>query len=112
MATIGETKIREGTTRYVQITCKDDEGQNFDFTGFTVQSFAKFGSNTTYLNTTIVDNIVSYEIPASISVGQSYGCVETRIFKDGDDDVFDVYEVRVPVLPSIKPDLTYHGEEA
>lgn len=111
MVEVGSIKIREGTTRYMQITCKNDNDEPFDFSDFDVQSFARFGRTEVYLPTIVVENILSYEIPAYISVGAVNGVVETRIFKHGDDDVFDVYEVKVSITPSVKPDLEPQEDE-
>ena len=79
-----------------------ETGGDFDFTGYTVQTFCSFGPKKQYVNTVIVDNIVSYEIPAAISVGTTSGICETRIFKD--DDVFEVLRINVKVHKSAKPD--------
>lgn len=96
--------IREGTTRYINITCKSREtGLAFDFTGFTVQTHLSFGSHQEYVNTVIVDNLVSYKIPAEISVGAMLGVCETRIFKNG--DVYEVLRINVTVKKAEKPDI-------
>lgn len=98
-----ELEIREGTTRYVNIACKSREtGENFDFTGYVVQTFLSFGPRKQYTNTAITGNLVGYEIPASISVGVKKGVCETRIFKDG--DVFEVLHINVKVYDAEKPD--------
>lgn len=98
-------QIREGTTRYVNITCKSREtGNNFDFTGFTVQTYLSFNEHAQYVPTTIVENLVSYKIPAAISLGAQLGIAETRIFKDG--DVYEVLRIRVSVKQAEKPDIT------
>lgn len=97
-------EIREGTTRYINITCRSKEtGLAFDFTGFTVQTHLSFGSRKQYVNTAIVDNLVSYKIPAEVSVGTMLGVAETRIFKDG--DVFEVLRINVTVRKAEKPDI-------
>lgn len=97
-------ELREGTTRYINITCKSKEtGGAFDFTGFTVQTFLSFGNAKQYVNTAIVDNLVSYKIPAEVSVGVKKGIAETRIFKDG--DVYEVLRLNVVVKKAEKPDL-------
>ena len=96
--------IREGTTRYINITCKSKEtGRAFDFTGFTVQTYLAFGAHKVYVNTAIVDNLLSYKIPAEVSVGTTFGVAETRIFKDG--DVYEVLRVNVEVKRAEKPDI-------
>lgn len=97
-------ELREGTTRYINITCKSKEtGGAFDFTGFTVQTYLSFGDTKQYVNTAIVDNLVSYKIPAEVSVGVKKGIAETRIFKDG--DVYEVLRLNVAVKKAEKPDL-------
>lgn len=97
-------EIREGTTRYINITCKDKKtGEPFDFDGFTIQTHLSFSHVKQYLATAIVGNIVSYEIPASASVGEQRGICETRIFKD--DDVFEVYRININVIKAEKPDI-------
>lgn len=97
-------EIREATTRYINITCKSKEtGNNFDFTGYTVQTHLHFGSIKQYVNTAIVGSLVSYKIPASISLGTRSGIAETRIFKDG--DVYEVLRINVTVRKADKPDL-------
>lgn len=98
-----ELEIREATTRYVNITCKDSEGNAFDFDGYTVQTYLSFGTNRGYVNTTIVDNIVSYKIPAEISLRTKSGVAETRIFKNS--DVYEVLRINVIVKKAEKPDL-------
>ena len=98
-----DLKIREGTTRYINITCKSREtGQAFDFDGYTVQTYLSFGNNQLYVTNTVVENVVSYKIPAEVSVGVNFGIVETRIFKNG--DVFEVLRVNVEVKKAEKPD--------
>ena len=96
--------IREATTRYINITCKSNEThQAFNFDGYTVQTYLAFGANKRYVNTAIVDNLISYKIPAEISLGVRSGIAETRIFKNG--DVFEVLRINVTVQPAEKPDL-------
>lgn len=100
--------IREATTRYINITCKSKEtGVAFDFGGFTVQTHLAFGANQQYAPTDIVGNIVSYKIPAAISLGSKNGTAETRIFKDG--DVYEVLRINVTVQKAEKPDLAPQG---
>ena len=95
--------IREATTRYINITCKSAEsGQDFDFGGYTVQTYLSFGGQGQYVESVIVGNLVSYKIPAGISLGARSGVAETRIFKDG--DVFEVLRILVTVEKAIKPD--------
>lgn len=96
--------IREATTRYVSITCKNKAtGEAFDFDGFTVQTHLAFGEQTRYVPSTVVGNLVSYKIPAEISLGVWRGTAETRIFKDG--DVFEVLRINVTVQKAEKPDI-------
>lgn len=96
--------IREATTRYVNITCKDKAtGEAFDFDGFSVQTHLAFGTNKQYVPTAIVDNLVSYKIPAEISLGVWRGTAETRIFKDG--DVYEVLRINIVVQKADKPDI-------
>lgn len=96
--------IREATTRYVNITCKNKAtGEAFDFGGFAVQTHLAFGEQTRYVPTTVVGNLVSYKIPAGISLGVWRGTAETRIFKDG--DVFEVLRINVTVQKAEKPDI-------
>lgn len=95
--------IREATTRYINITCKSAEtGQAFDFDGYTVQTFLSFRDNQQYVSTAIVDNLLSYKIPAEISVGARNGVAETRIFKNS--DVFEVLRINITVKKAEKPD--------
>ena len=99
-------EIREATTRYVNVTCKNKAtGQAFDFSGYTVQTHLSFGKNKRYVNTAIVGNLLSYEIPADISLGVRSGIAETRIFKNEDDDVFEVLRINVVVHKAYKPDI-------
>ena len=96
--------IREATTRYINITCKNKEtGEAFDFDGFIVQTNLAFGTKKQYVPTAIVDNLVSYKIPAEISLGVWRGTAETRIFKDG--DVFEVLRINVTVQKAEQPDI-------
>lgn len=97
-------EIREATTRYINITCKSKEtGQDFDFTDFTVQTHLAFTKKSQYVNTVIAGNIVSYKIPAEVSLGAKSGVAETRIFKDG--DVYEVLRINITVKKASKPDL-------
>lgn len=96
--------IREATTRYINITCKNKEtGEAFDFDGYTVQTHLDFGERKQYVPTTVVDNLVSYKIPAEISLGVWRGTAETRIFKNG--DVYEVLRINVTVQKAEKPDI-------
>ena len=95
--------IREATTRYINITCKSREtSEAFDFSGFTVQTHLTFGARKQYVENIIVDNLVSYKIPAEISLGARSGTAETRIFKDG--DVYEVLRINIAVQKAVKPD--------
>lgn len=105
MLTEKNIEIREATTRYINITCKSQEtGDDFDFEGFSVQTHLTFGARKQYVNTTIAGNIVSYKIPAEISLGSSGGVAETRIFKN--NDVYEVLRINVAVRKAQKPDTT------
>ena len=96
--------IREATTRYINITCKSKEtGKAFDFDGYTVQTHLRFGPKKQYINTVIVDNLVSYKIPADISLGAKNGIAETRIYKNG--DVYEVLRINITVQKADKPDI-------
>ena len=96
--------IREATTRYINITCKSKEtGQNFDFTDYVVQTFLAFGMRKEYVNTAIGGNLLSYKIPADISLGTKNGVAETRIFKNG--DVYEILRINIAVHKAAKPDL-------
>lgn len=96
--------MREATTKYINITCKNREtGEPFDFDGYTVQTHLSFGSKKQYVATTVVENLVSYKIPADISFGARNGIAETRIFKNG--DVFEVLRINITVFKADQPDL-------
>lgn len=104
-------EMREATTRYINITCKSREtGEAFDFAGFTVQTFLAFDTRrqhvSQYVQTAIVDSMVSYKIPAEISVGSTRGVAETRIFKNG--DVYEVLRLNITVRRAEKPDIVPH----
>ena len=102
-------ELREATTRFMQITCKDkNTGQNFDLTDYSVQTWISFGTQKAYVPTVIVGSMVSYESPAAMSLNERRGVAETRIFKDGDDDVFEVLRVNITVHKADKPDLVAH----
>ena len=97
-------EIREATTRYINITCKSREtGEAFDFTGYTVQTHLSFGEKRQYAPTVIIENLLSYKIPAEISLGARRGIAETRIFKN--DDVFEVFRFNIAVRKADQPDL-------
>lgn len=99
-----EIGLREATTRYIQIACKSREtGNEFDFDGYTVQTHLSFGTKKMYVPSVVVGNIVSYKIPAEISIGVYSGVAETRIFKNG--DVFEVLRINVFVSKASKPDI-------
>lgn len=97
--------IREGTTRYVQITCrdKDNAGRPFDFTDCRLQTYLEMGSTHSYLPTTVAGNIVCFTIPATASVGQSVGYSVTRAFRG--EDVVSIMEIEYEIVPSKKPDI-------
>ena len=96
--------LREATTRYVQITCKDRvTGQPFDLTGYDVQTWVSFGATKAYVPNAVVENIINYKIPAAMSLGAKRGVAETRIFKNG--DVFEVLRANITVYKADKPDL-------
>lgn len=96
-------EMREATTRYINITCKSKEtGEPFDFDGFTVQTFLDFGNRRQYVQSTVIENMVSYKIPAEASLGARSGIAETRIFKNG--DVYEVLRINITVKKADKPD--------
>ena len=96
--------MREATTRYINITCNNKQtGEPFDFDGYTVQTHLSFGSKRQYVATTVIENLVSYKIPADISYGARNGIAETRIFKN--DDVFEVLRINIAVFKADQPDL-------
>lgn len=92
----------EGTTRYEELTCKDQDGNDFDFSGYEIRTWLSFGGGM-YVPTVVAGNIVSYEIPAAASVGTTSAQAETRIFKDG--KVFEILRLRISVIKAKKPDL-------
>ncbi len=97
-------EMREATTRYMNISCKNRAtGEPFDFDGYDVQTWLSFGLRKEYVPNTIVENLVSYKIPAEISLGAKSGIAETRIFKNG--DVYEVLRVNVTVYKAGKPDI-------
>ena len=97
-------EIREATTRYIQITCKERQtGQAFDLTGYDVQTWINFGANKTYVPNAVVSNVINYKIPAAMSLGAKRGVAETRIFKN--NDVFEVLRANITVYKADKPDL-------
>lgn len=103
-------ELREATTRYMQIPCKDKEtGQDFDLMGYDIQTWIAFGTNKRYVPTVVAGNLVSYKIPADMSLNTRRGVAETRIFKDG--DVFEVLRVNITVYKAEKPDLEHHAPD-
>lgn len=85
MLTEFNVEIREATTRYIQITCKDRQtGQPFDLDGYDVRTWISFGANKAYVPNAIVSNVINYKIPASMSLNAKRGVAETRIFRNGD----------------------------
>ena len=101
-------ELREATTRYMQITCKDKlTGQNFDLTDYDIQTWIAFGGQKRYVPTVKAGSLVSYKIPAEMSLNARTGVAETRIFKDG--DVFEVLRVGISVYRAAKPDLEHHA---
>lgn len=105
MLTEFNVEIREATTRYIQITCKDRQtGQAFDLTGYDVQTWISFGANKAYVPNAVVSNVINYKIPAAMSLNAKRGVAETRIFKNG--DVFEVLRANITVYKADKPDLT------
>lgn len=95
-------ELVEGTTRYEELTCKDQDGNDFDFTGYDVRTWLSFGGGM-YVPTVVAGNIVSYEIPAAASVGCGKAKAETRIFKDG--KVYEILRLNIRIIPAEKPDL-------
>lgn len=97
-------EMREATTRYMNITCRNPvTNEPFDFDGYTVQTWVAFGTRNQYVPNTIVENLVSYKIPAALSLGAKAGLAETRIFKSN-GDVFEVLRVNISVHKAGKPD--------
>lgn len=102
-------ELREGTTRYVSIDCVNaNTGADFDFTGYSAQTWISFGDAGKYIPVAVVESTVSFKIPASDSIGKTQGVAETRIFKDN-DDVFEVIRMVINVRKASKPDITYHS---
>lgn len=102
-------EMREATTRYMNITCKDPvTGGAFDFSGYDVQTWVSFGVKQAYVANTIVENMVSYKIPAEMSKNEKHGIAETRIFRNG--DVFEVLRVNIAIYKAGKPDTEYRGQ--
>ena len=99
-------EMREATTRYMNILCKTEAGEPFDFTDYDVQTWVAFGANEIYVPNTIVENLLSYRIPPEVSLARRSGVAETRIFKAG--DVFEVLRVVISVNSAGKPDLEPH----
>lgn len=95
-------ELVEGTTRYEEITCKNQDGSEFDFDGYEIRTWMSFDGGM-YVPTVIAGNIVSFEIPASVSVGEKKANIECRIFKNG--KVYEVIRFKVNVIPAKKPDL-------
>lgn len=96
-------ELIEGTTRCEQINCKDQNGVDFDFEGYEVRTWLSFKDGM-YVPTIVVGSQLNYEIPASASIGARNAVAETRIFKDG--KVFEIFRLRINIVPSKKPDLT------
>lgn len=95
-------ELVEGTTRFEEITCKDQDGNDFNFDGYQIRTWMSFDGGM-YVPTAIVGNLVSFEIPASVSVGEKRANIETRIFKNG--KVYEIIRFKVNIVPSKKPDL-------
>lgn len=91
----------------MNIRCKDPlTHEDFDLSGYSIQTWVCFGKNEQYVPFTVAGNIISYKIPAAMSKGSKRGIAETRIFKD--DDVFEVLRANITVLPAGKPDTEHH----
>lgn len=103
-------ELREATTRYMQISCKDRlTGEDFDLTGYDIQTWISFaGGATRYVPTVVAGSIVNYEIPAAMSAGAKRGVAETRIFKG--NEVFEVLRVNLTVYQAGQPDLVPHHD--
>lgn len=102
--------FREGTTRYVKINCKNQAGEPFDFTDYTVQTYLKiYGEHRQalecYIPTAKVGNLLQFTIPAAASVGRTRGITETRIFNNGSDEVESVIVGKINILGSPKPNI-------
>lgn len=93
----------EGTTRYETINCKDQAGNDFDFSNYEVRTWLSF-KNGMYVPTTIVGNTLNFEIPANASLKAKRARAETRIF-DGNGKVFEVIRFDITIIPAQKPDL-------
>lgn len=109
----GILAFKEGTTRTVIIPCLDGDGDAFNFSGYTIQTHIHLAGSKCvldqYLDTQIDGNKVSFIIPAAASVGKRTGKYEVRIFLG--ETVASVIERDIEILPSHKPDITYHGGE-
>lgn len=108
-------EYKEGTTREVNITCLDENQEDFILEGYTAQTHVSFLSRSgqaveQYLETETENNIVSFTIPAALSVGMMEGVAEVRIF-GGQGDVLSVISLDIQIERSKKPDIVYHGGE-
>lgn len=106
---------KEGTTREVVITCLDEQGEEFILEGYTAQAHISFLSRTggrygVYLDVETEENVVSFIIPAALSVGMMEGVAEVRIF-GGNGEVLSVICLDIEIDRSKKPDIAYHGGE-
>lgn len=98
----------EGTTRYVNLTCKrQEDGTPFDFTGYRVQTYVRLYGRPVdtelYPPCAIIGNMVSFKIPAADSVGKCGGIMETRIFRE--DEVESVIIGKILIKKSPKPNV-------
>lgn len=102
--------FREGTTRYVKINCKDQAGDPFDFTDYTVQTYLRLNGKCKqalecYLPTAKIGSLLQFTIPAAASVGMDRGVTETRIFNNGSDEVESVIVGEIDIHRSPKPNI-------
>lgn len=107
----GETrnkiKFVEGTTRYVNVKVEQAADSPIDLSKCRAQTYINLngsgeGSETEeYLETKISDGILSFVIPAEVSVGMGTGITETRLFMG--EVVESVLMCDVIIIPSPQP---------
>lgn len=101
-------KMVEGTTRYVNITMVDKDGNpSHSDSDINSTCFVSFGKEKTSLDTDHEGNVISFVIPPDLTVGKSKGEFEVRVFEES--VVVSIIIGKIDIIRSPNPIIEYPG---
>ena len=101
--------IPEGTTRYVNIDCYNQNGTIFDLSGYSISVKIMFDDGTLIeKESEIYDNTISFVIAPEDTVDKRSGGYEVRIYKD--KEIYQVIKGDIGIQSSIRPFLNAKEE--